>query len=177
MLGGLTHLQGLQSVFSNPSLAEWLCFRRKLTLYNILYTGYNFSVMPNRGTFKNAVSIFKTPLSEHQIPPCNLCDCCNCWFLVDKKSAFSRVTSWVMSWSELSRTLKMERFMVIGAFHCAHVDKSIPWTVIGCWPRNGHIGVYIYTGLFFSGVTGSVLSYSLFYFCLSTGCLLGLLGS
>ena len=34
--------------------------------------------------------------------------------------------------------------MVIGAFYYALVVKSIPWTVIGCGSRNGHIGVYIY---------------------------------
>ena len=35
-------------------------------------------------------------------------------------------------------------FMVIGAFYYTHVVKSIPWTVIGCWPRKGYISVYIY---------------------------------
>ena len=61
--------------------------------------------------------------------------------------------------------------MVTEAFHCVHVDKYIPWAVIGCWPRTGHIGVYIYiyTSLFFSAGAGAVLSYSLFYFCLPTG--------
>ena len=34
--------------------------------------------------------------------------------------------------------------MVIGTFYYAHVVKSIPWTVIGCWLRNGHIGVCVY---------------------------------
>ena len=38
---------------------------------------------------------------------------------------------------EGSRTLRKERFVVSGAFHCAHVDKSNLWAVIGCWPRNG----------------------------------------
>ena len=31
--------------------------------------------------------------------------------------------------------------MIIGAFYYAHVVKSIPWAVIGCWPRNGLIDV------------------------------------
>ena len=35
-------------------------------------------------------------------------------------------------------------FIVIRAFHYVHVVMSIPWTVIGCWPRNGYICVYIY---------------------------------
>ena len=49
--------------------------------------------------------------------------------------------------------------MVIGAFHCAYVDKFIPWTVTGYWPRNGHTGVYIYIyRLVFSSGTGSVLN-------------------
>ena len=34
--------------------------------------------------------------------------------------------------------------MVIWAFYCVHVVKSIPWTVIGHWPRNGHISVCVY---------------------------------
>ena len=70
--------------------------------------------------------------------------------------------------------------MVIGAFYYVHVDKSIPWTVIGCWPRKMailacvyiYVYIYIYTRQF-SNVMGSVLSYSLFYFCLPAGYLTG----
>ena len=29
----------------------------------------------------------------------------------------------------------------ISAFHCTHVVKSIPRTMIGCWPRNGLISM------------------------------------
>ena len=47
--------------------------------------------------------------------------------------------------------------MVIGLFHCAHVVKSIPWTVIGRWPRNGHI----YTSLFSCNAV-SVLAHYIF---------------
>ena len=51
--------------------------------------------------------------------------------------------------------------------------KSIHWTVIGCWPRNGYISVcvsvYIYILACFSNVAGSVLSYNPFYFCLPDG--------
>ena len=39
-------------------------------------------------------------------------------------------------------------FMVIEVFHYVHVVKSILWTVISCWPRNGYISIYIYICLF-----------------------------
>ena len=47
--------------------------------------------------------------------------------------------------------------MVIGAFYYVHVVKSIPWTVIACWPMNGHI----YISAYFSNGVGTVLSHSL----------------
>ena len=75
--------------------------------------------------------------------------------LIDIKSAFSHITSWVASWSDHTRTLRKKGCMASGTFHCAHVDKSILWAVIGCWPRNGHIPACFSTG------TGFVLDYSL----------------
>ena len=32
----------------------------------------------------------------------------------------------------------------IGAFHCVHVVKSIPWTVISRLPKSEHISLYRY---------------------------------
>ena len=63
--------------------------------------------------------------------------------LVINKSALSRITSWVM-FKVSPEFWRRNDFIVIGTFHCTHVVKSIPWTVRGCWPRNGHLGVYIY---------------------------------
>ena len=49
--------------------------------------------------------------------------------------------------------------MDIGTFHYSKVAKSIPWTVISCWPVSGHISVYIHRHF-----TGSLLNYRTFYF-------------
>ena len=55
--------------------------------------------------------------------------------------------------------------MVIGAFHCAHVVESIPWLLAQEWT---YWCIYV-PACFFSAGVGSVLSYSLFHFCLPTG--------
>ena len=77
------------------------------------------------------------------------------------ESALSHVTNWVTSCSELSRTLRKERSYGHWVFYYAHVVKSIPWTVIDCWPRNEHIDVYIYIYILssFSNGVGIVVSY------------------
>ena len=48
------------------------------------------------------------------------------------------------SWSEHSRTLRKERYIVIRALYYTHMVKTIRWTVIDCLPRNGQIHIYIY---------------------------------
>ena len=54
---------------------------------------------------------------------------------------------------------------------------SILWITIGCWSMREHISIYIYiyiyTNFYFSSFAGTVLSYSLFYYCLPTGHSLG----
>ena len=67
------------------------------------------------------------------------------------KSAFSRVCIWYTSWNILFRTQRKVDFIVIGTFNYVQVVKSIPWTMIGCWPRNGHISIYIYIYIYIYG--------------------------
>ena len=83
------------------------------------------------------------------------------------ESAVSCVTSWVMSWSDMQNQGRRD-FIDIGAFHYAHMVKSILWTVIGCWPCE-FIHWCIYILACFSHVTGYVLNSCTFYFCLPAG--------
>ena len=74
-----------------------------------------------------------------------------------------------MCWVEFETGLqKKESYLwYTGASYHVHVGKSIPWDVISClFMREGIQYKY---QLQFSIVTGTVLGYSLLYFCLSTG--------
>ena len=90
-----------------------------------------------------------------------------CWYSFVKLDSYElvliciKVMSYELKWN----------YIDIGAFHYSQVAKSILWTVIGCWPSEGGILVYIYIYILacFSLVTGSVLSYCQFYFCLPAG--------
>ena len=90
----------------------------------------------------------------------------DCWNSIIRLSSNESVLTCVI----MNYELKWD-YMIIGTFHCLKVAKSITWTVISCWPSE-----CIYTPACFShvsGVTGSVLSYHPFYFCLPAGCLPG----
>ena len=86
---------------------------------------------------------------------------CTCWNSIIRVSSNESMLACVI----MNYELKWD-YMDIGTFHYSKVAKSIPWKVISCWPSEWAYK-WIYTPAYFShvsDVTGSVWSYSPFYF-------------